>query len=433
MKIILFILIASLYTFFAQGQGVKFEEGVSWQQILNKARESHKYIFMDCFTTWCGPCKEMDKEIYTNRIVGNFLNAEYISIKMQMDTSKSDSENVRSFYHDAHSIQDKYWVTAYPSFLFFSEDGKIVNKGIGYKDVNEFMEMAKNSLDPEKQYYTLLENYQDGNRNYSAMPYMAQTAEALGDNKLALAIAQNYINNYLSKLSERLYTKENIGFVAHFVQSDKDWYFPLFYRRSKTVDGIMNIKGFSQGVVDFIITKEEIDPVLWRDDIPITENPDWKKMSLHIANKFSRGYAERTILGAQLRWYNYKKDWPALARYNIKKLERYGMDTAGLGAAFLNDMIWEVIFLHSNDKAILAKGIRFMRILLKNTPNDLADIDTYANLLYKLGRTKESISLEKKAVEIENENAIRDKRIPDKVYQETLDKMIKGEPTWVAR
>jgi hypothetical protein len=109
------------------------------------------------------------------------------------------------------------------------------------------------------------------------------------------------------------------------------------------------------------------------------------------------------------------------------------MDTAGLGAAFLNDMIWEVIFLHSNDKAILAKGIRFMRILLKNTPNDLADIDTYANLLYKLGRTKESISLEKKAVEIENENAIRDKRIPDKVYQETLDKMIKGEPTWVAR
>lgn len=51
-------------------------------------------------------------------------------------------------------------------------------------------------------------------------------------------------------------------------------------------------------------------------------------------------------------------------------------------------------------------------------------IDTYANLLHKLGRTKEAIEWQEKALAKVDADSKAE-------YQATLDKMKKGEPTWV--
>ena len=50
-------------------------------------------------------------------------------------------------------------------------------------------------------------------------------------------------------------------------------------------------------------------------------------------------------------------------------------------------------------------------------------MDTYANILYKLGRTNEAIKVEEKALALADES---DK----KGYQDVIDKMKKGEKTW---
>ncbi len=47
-------------------QGIKFEKTLSWPEICEKAQKENKYIFVDCYTTWCGPCKKMDQEVYLN-------------------------------------------------------------------------------------------------------------------------------------------------------------------------------------------------------------------------------------------------------------------------------------------------------------------------------------------------------------------------------
>ena len=46
-----------------QYKGIHFEQGLSWKDILAKAKAEHKYIFVDCYATWCGPCKYMDKNV----------------------------------------------------------------------------------------------------------------------------------------------------------------------------------------------------------------------------------------------------------------------------------------------------------------------------------------------------------------------------------
>ncbi len=69
----------------SHAQGIKFEENLSWQQLLDKAKVTNKYIFVDCYATWCGPCKMMDKDVYTSGKVGYLFNEHFISVKVQMD------------------------------------------------------------------------------------------------------------------------------------------------------------------------------------------------------------------------------------------------------------------------------------------------------------------------------------------------------------
>ena len=47
------------------GQGTEFLEGKKWSDVLKTAQEQGKYIFMDCYTSWCGPCKALAKDIFT--------------------------------------------------------------------------------------------------------------------------------------------------------------------------------------------------------------------------------------------------------------------------------------------------------------------------------------------------------------------------------
>ncbi|MDQ2721558.1 MAG: thioredoxin domain-containing protein [Bacteroidota bacterium] len=61
----------------AQEKGIKFEHGITWSQVLAKAKTENKYIFVDCYTTWCGPCKQMDATVFPVEDVGNFFNKFY--------------------------------------------------------------------------------------------------------------------------------------------------------------------------------------------------------------------------------------------------------------------------------------------------------------------------------------------------------------------
>src|ERR1700743_1441079 len=73
-SICLFVtMLLSYVTAFAQEKGIHFEPVTErWGEVLKKAKAEHKDIFVDCYATWCAPCKAMDHDIYTNEKVGEF-------------------------------------------------------------------------------------------------------------------------------------------------------------------------------------------------------------------------------------------------------------------------------------------------------------------------------------------------------------------------
>lgn len=440
----------------AQGEnkGIKFEQGLSWENVRIKAKEENKYIFMDCYATWCGPCKTMDRDVYPNDSVGNFINNKFISVKVQMDTNKNDNDMVKSSYADAHAILLEYKINAFPTFLFFSPDGKLVHRYEGGKDSGQFIELADDALNPKKQYYRLLADYQKGKKDTSVMKQLARSARQFDGQELAEQIALDYINclnnnsqlitaniqflrefnqnlkvkqivdNYINNLSKKkLYNKGNLELMRDFMKNSKDKGFSIFYNHAAKINKIMGGNKYAKSYVVYIITKEEIDPILVPAIRLNSAMPDWDIITKSITKKYNKNYACRAVVGAKIRWYGYKQDWQEYTKNLIAGIVKAeDMDNC----YYINGIAWEV-FQHSNDKGELRTCIQWMKHVVKLEPLSGYYLDTYANLLYKAGSISDAIHLEEKVLEIATES--KDEFLM-KWCPKVLLKMKEGQPTW---
>ena len=426
-------------------KGIKFLEGLNWHEIQAKAKAENKYIFIDCFATWCGPCKQMDKDIFLNEEVGNYINEKFISIKVQMDTTMQDDEIVRKWYDDAHNLLTHYKITGYPTFLFFSPNGKVVHRDDGAKKIDDFIAVARAAIDSNKQYYTLVERYRRGQENYTGMVKLALAAQKFGDDDFANIVAKDYKLNYLDKVNDsEVFTKDNFEFIGSFpaLISSKDRIFNLVYNRSSEVDKILNLSGFADNYIRYIIKREEIEDKLWHNNKPVTKKPDWKKIGATIAHKYNTHYSESIIPEAQMSYYKALGNW---RQYVVvfedvmkkKKLKVGGTALHSFGDSWgLNVASWAV-FLYSTDRWALLKALGWIELAIKLEPQPektFQYLDTKANLLYKLGKVNEAIEFEKEAIAkgVENDRkaGIKGKFYLFDEYSATIEKMKMGEPTW---
>jgi thioredoxin-related protein len=425
MKKLLFLVLGIPFFVHAQETGIKFEQNTNWHEILEKSKAKHMMIFVDCFATWCGPCKKMDKEVYSNDTVGTYINANFISVKIQMDTSKSDNEDIKNWYAEAYSLKEEYKVEAYPTYLFFSPDGQILDRNSGYQEVHNFISMATNAIDPNQQYYTLLRDYKQGIKNFSRFPFLAYKAASLSEKALSAEIANDYVHNYLEKQSEADYcSKEHLDFIMDFkaVLKSDDRIIHICLHNPEKVDSLEN-KGFANNIVNDVVYKEEIAPHLTLDK-GNSKDPDWIKITRSIENKYGKSYVKYNIVKAKVDWYRSKKDWKNYAKYLVQRVENNGPEKVPkdyYGMIYLNGNAFEV-FRYSDNKKELEKALSWINLALLMTQKPFPSLmDTRANILYKLGRKTEATALEKEAASLSPK---------DKEIQTAFEKMKMGLPTW---
>lgn len=403
----------------AQEKGIVFAQG-SWQDVLATAKKENKYIFLDCYASWCGPCKLMDRDIYPQEKVGDFFTDKFIAVKIQLDSSKSDNEEVKDRYADAQYIIRQYKIDAFPTLLFFSPDGQLVHKAIGFKDMESFIALGTDALNPAKQYYVQLEKYSRRELGSANKMVLLREAQSLNDKEVVQEIARENIQQIFASGDKVLYTKDNINFIREFTETSKDPGFSLLYKHKGAIDKLMEDSTYAQDYVDYIIAKEEIDAVLWPTAGGSPALPDWIKMQTTITKKYNKRIAYRTITGAKVRWYGWKKDWPEYSKYLVAKWEI----SKGTSKDFLTlDNEFYFIFQHSNNQKDLNKVIVWMDQLFQKNPSqmDPQNMDTYANLLYKTGHKQKALLWEEKA----SKGAPDDKEI-----QANYNKIRKDEPTW---
>ena len=81
---ILFTCLLFLYTSSFCQEGIHFEP-LTFEQAKAKAKAEKKLIFMDCYTSWCGPCKYMTEQVFTRKEAGTYFNPRFISVKFDME------------------------------------------------------------------------------------------------------------------------------------------------------------------------------------------------------------------------------------------------------------------------------------------------------------------------------------------------------------
>ncbi|MDR3714166.1 MAG: thioredoxin fold domain-containing protein [Puia sp.] len=427
-------------------KGVEFLNRLSWKQAILKAKKEQKYILVDCYTTWCGPCKLMDKDVYINNEVGSYINRHFISIKMQMDSTKNDNDQISKRYRDVKFIEKEYGISAFPTFLFFSPKGQLLDRATGYRSAHDFISLASNAINPNAShpfltYYKMLSDYWRGKKNFDIMPFMIDTAEILHQEDVSSVLSKDYFD-YLSGISrDSLYSKKNISFLSSNIKNSQNKFFLLFYQDGERVNATMHKNGYAQSVVGRIIFMEEINPVVnlvtaVRNTAshPVEFNePDWGKLTSSIAEKYNKSYAEENILKAKIKWCEDYHHWSDCAKWFTELVKKYTMDANSEGEDLeVNSICWSVIFKRSVDKEQIDAAIECMKGVVERVKENggapFAYQDTYANLLFKAGRDQEAIKQEEEA--LKNTIEWKEPEFLIKEFQATLEKIKRGTSTW---
>lgn len=445
LKITLLLVFNCLFSLSSFAQGIQWTEGLSWEQVREKAKRENKYIFLDCFATWCGPCKMMDKEVFINDSVGVFFNERFISVHVQMDKTDQDNDQVKAWYNDADAIGKQYKIDGYPCFLFISPENAILQIEVGYRNVSKFLAIAREVTRPGKmfEYDQLLKDYEKGIVHYNRLLYMIKEARKF-DPALARQLVKVY-NDYLSTLdASRRYTKENIEYwdLEPLVSSSRT--IQYFLQDWKQIDQVIQQKGYAASVVDRSIYHELVIPFFEQQNkngavsvsgsylsgsglTTDSSEADWEKLEKAISGKYNKTIARRNVLAAKIEWY--KRHWNdrAVCEYMLIKLNKYPPDfkfPVGNIVMELNSVAWTA-FMKLTDKKILNGYRKWMERIVKDYPYGKVGflMDTYANLLYKTGRKKEAVVWEEKAVLAGGMDV--------KQFEISLTQMRKGEPTYI--
>jgi thioredoxin 1 len=116
------------------------EAGISFvdanlEQAMEMAKEQDKLIFIDVYTTWCGPCKRMAATSFKDEKVAKKYNGQFINLKL--DAEKSD---------DGKFVARSYRIQGYPTLLFINHKGKLIKQTVGLQSADDLLNVASGLL-----------------------------------------------------------------------------------------------------------------------------------------------------------------------------------------------------------------------------------------------------------------------------------------------
>lgn len=111
-------------------QGIVFTSG-KWKEVARVAKKRGKYIFVDAYTTWCGPCKLLKSKTFKDKDAAAYFNKHFINFSVDMEKG----EGIK--------LANQWNVTAYPTLLFFNPDGKLIMRRVGYIDGDKLVDFGR--------------------------------------------------------------------------------------------------------------------------------------------------------------------------------------------------------------------------------------------------------------------------------------------------
>lgn len=376
----------------SQTKQIEFMFG-TWEEVKFKALQENKMIFVDAYTTWCSPCKKMDKEVFTNDSVADIYNSNFINFKIDME--KGEGKELSGY--------DQWWVQAFPSYLYFTTEGEQVHRAVGYHEVQNFIQLGQDALSYDNRIVRLIERYKNGERTpefmlryikalknsgkYSWKDVAAEYVSALNDSSLFERSNWELVRVVRPKLSSP---------VVSFIEGNYAK-FEALYGKDEAGATLGEIYADTLGMAMYLKRGKNYDAT-----------------KHYIRNRSKDNiYTEQIISFFDMLYYERKKDWKNYAQAALTFFDIYENYQH---AEQLNAAAW-LFFKYTKDEKKLLRATEWAKMAV-NKEESPENLDTYANLLFVTGNKQEAIEKEKRAIELVEEQG-------DKKMVVTLTKNLK--------
>lgn len=112
-----------------------------YEEALDKARKEDKFVMVDFYATWCKWCKKLDQETYPDPKVKEAVEADFIPVKIDSESSKKVVHEMRQV--TMAQLADIYQVQGYPALWFLDKNGNKVKLLDGYLPPEDFVAYLK--------------------------------------------------------------------------------------------------------------------------------------------------------------------------------------------------------------------------------------------------------------------------------------------------
>lgn len=362
-----------------------------YTKALKIASQENKSIFIDFYTTWCAPCKQLDKLVFQNDSINQILKRDFILLKY-------DAENDKTFH-----LSKKHHVSSYPTAIVLNPKGYVVNRKYGFAG-NDFETLSKNVLEftensvelrAQNQYLKGYSNTIDQTKYPKFyVDYIDRT-----DTKPKTSDIVDFINSKEDFFKEADFTtlfyfgRDAPSNVGDIILKDKAKYFDLY--------GEQDVE-----VLLYFITSAKFNEAISEDNQKKYDQAvEFTKQAL------SQGWVDDLLPSFEKDYLKAQNKWNEVFEIN-KKLK----DNGEFDNGYINHFSWQV-YEQCDDQNIIKKCLDWMQEVTKEEPN-YAYLDTYAHLMHKSGNKKETKRIAKLAIEAakkENEKTTSIEKLIEKI------------------
>lgn len=440
-----------------QAQGIHFESG-TWKEVTEKAKKEKKLIYMDIYTTWCGPCKVMAAQIFPDPKAGKKYNDLFVNYKV--DAEKGEGI----------TLAKKYQVEGYPTNLYINpQTEEVVYRVMGATDVDDFLNRADIALQEQKdpmKWADYESKFEKGNREKAFLISYLNKAERL--NKNNDKVLDSYVEKFVSKtpndstlkfLLKHTITLDNKSMPVLFAHKERlnklNPQFPDFFtewsssKSYRTLEKAIENKDerllavIENGIIQYNIktgtpagmyffTKEYYNKTGNEEKAWMASMAEANYLSglpeqeYEVMNKDAMANIRSSII-YQLKGMNVPEDkFESSIEATLDKNPEMRKSATMNAAQSLNESAWKVFERKREDKDAVAMAVKWSEASLKmaeGTSSWPIFADTYASLVYLQGNKAEAIAKEEEAIrKAEEVNAESVEGL-----KETLEKMKTGK------
>jgi thiol-disulfide isomerase/thioredoxin len=391
-----FLILALVFVFsfpdgFSQNRSIRFNEK-PWKEIVEMAKKENKMIFLDAYASWCGPCKWMAANMFTNDTIADYYNKTFICASVDMEKG------------EGLTLRQKYAVRAYPSLLFINGNEEMVHERVGApQKVRDYIEMARVAQIPEEGLAAYMRKYNAGNNSPEFIQsYLNRLVEAYIPINIVL-------KKYFATQSESdLLNRLNWNIIYRYVIDMDDPQFGYLLKRQDEYGKLYSRDSVIEkigSIYDYALQKYT------RISKSAKNDSSYVALKSQIINSGFEG-AGKIIFNSDLQLFRMRENNDAYVRLLYDGLDKY----YSKDYAKLINAAYTVLSLTDDDKYLEKAGEWAKRsISMKSGPYNN---DIYASILFKLGKYKEAISYEEDAIEL-----ARKLNEPTARFEEALKKL----------